>query len=127
MRDVNGPAIAKFQSGRYKIIIWGQHPDHVMDWAGCNYRAIVFRPQPKKGFPTVKEAQFWWTGITPGLARLEFERAVDEETVGTHLSNNPRIGMHIEFDAEIKWSWDGEFDPTGTGGDPSQNSPAVPG
>ena len=48
--------IRKLPSGGFKLYIWGQPDNHIMDWLGCNYRLLTLPGQPRKGFHASEDA-----------------------------------------------------------------------
>lgn len=56
IKVIEEPAICETKSGRFKLYIQGQADDHVMDWAGCNFKFVSVTRQPRAGFETLEEA-----------------------------------------------------------------------
>ena len=88
--------VAKMPNGGHKVIIWGQHDDHYMDWRGCNYRYIVVKGQPRSGFATSEAAEDWWHTLSEEFQQEELDRAY--MTNGSHLPdfNGPEHCIRLE-------------------------------
>lgn len=104
--------IGRVPSGGYKLYLTGQHDDHIMDWAGCNYRYKVIEGQPLRGFHTlyfVEEFQRKFIERFPprtdilnghidakfGFNREEFEKWARMEGSGTHMNDSKFVDMFI--------------------------------
>lgn len=82
---------------KYKVKIWGQSADHVMDWNGCNFRIATIAGQPLRGFATKEEAETW--------ARNKFkdQQDVDDyayalDGIGTFLKDKIFSRLHdVDF------------------------------
>ena len=88
--------VAKMPQGYFKVIIWGQHDEHIMDWRGCNYRYLVVKKQPRKGFQTPKAAEDWWNHLSWEYWQSELDRAL--ETNGSHLPDfhGPELTLTLD-------------------------------
>jgi hypothetical protein len=80
------PEIFKMQNGGFKAVFWGRHPDHIMDWRGTNYRYVVIKGQPKKGFATPEEARDFVINLPEAQWRAERDRAWG--VTGTHFGSD---------------------------------------
>ena len=71
----------------YKVYLWGQPDEHIMDWRGCNYRRLSIPAdllkQPRGGFPNVADAFLAFDRADESAIKKWSERAGD----GTHLSD----------------------------------------
>ena len=78
---------AQMPSGKWKVIIWGHHDEHLMDWLGCNYRYVVVQGQPYWGFGSQIEAMAWWNAI-PAESQKEQKLRVTGMS-GTFMGDGP--------------------------------------
>jgi hypothetical protein len=61
----------------WKVMIQGQPDEHMMDWAGTNYRFLVVRGQPRFGFSTEREAFEFLQHLPPECKEEELNRSYD--------------------------------------------------
>jgi hypothetical protein len=87
------PEVVKMPSGKFKVIIWGQWDLHIMDWNGCNYRYVVPRGQPRRGFDSPEQAEEWWTGLSRTTQSEEIARASEME--GTFMGDGTRYPSFV--------------------------------
>lgn len=70
-------SIHQTAGGRYKVYVTGHHDEHLMDWAGANYRHTPISDQPRRGFVLFEEAESLLARLekTPALWKHDAERA----------------------------------------------------
>lgn len=88
--------IHKMKHG-FKVKIWGQPSNHLMDWNGCNYRIATVEGQPLRGFKTFKDAE--------KFARTKFK---DQEAVDVYAQTRVGLGTWLK-DSVIKECTDVRF------------------
>ena len=97
------PCVAEMSSGQYKAVIWGQWDDHIMDWAGCNYRYVVVQGQPHRGFEIDDEVVRWWDHLSQEEQDEQIGRA--ELMEGTHIgpySKYPDLGAGLKLKSKAQ-------------------------
>ena len=99
----------RFATPHYLVYYMGQEDNHIMDWAGCNYRRVKGENQPV--FTSLKEAAKWaernyaYKMTIPGVGRhvSEFNDEFDERVIlddSGSGSENALVGEDGELDEE---------------------------
>lgn len=88
--------VARMPNGRYKVIVWGKHDEHIMDWRGCNYRYVVVENQGRKGWFTQELAEGYWLALGEEEQQSQILRAGG--MTGTHMPDSELSGPKMVKD-----------------------------
>lgn len=92
MKDPSFLTICATKAGRFKVYVLGQHDDHLMDWAGMNYRFAPVTGQPRLGHTTYEEAEAVMETINKDKPRLQRELTLARGTGGSYFPEERRYG-----------------------------------